>query len=107
MPSNGAVLQASDKSAKEDLGVYAGGIKPAIKHTNFSLHFVIPAQAGIHYHQQLFWIPALRYAAAGMTYLIAGLIITICLFILCSFVKLSVLVLRIYCSASKAGFVLK
>ena len=53
----------------------AAVIKPAIKHTNFSLHFVIPAQAGIQYYQQLFWIPALRYAAAGMTYLIAGLIV--------------------------------
>ena len=51
-----------------------GIIKPAIKHTNFSLHFVISVQAGIQYYQQLFWIPALRYAAAGMTYLIAGLI---------------------------------
>jgi hypothetical protein len=49
-------------------------IKPAVKQTNFSLHFVIPAQAGIQYSQQTFWIPALRYATAGMTYLIAGLI---------------------------------
>jgi len=51
-------------------------IKPAIKQTNLSLHFVIPAKAGIQHSQQLFWIPALRYATAGMTYLIAGLIIS-------------------------------
>jgi len=29
-------------------------IKPATKHTNFSLHFVIPEQAGIQYYQQTF-----------------------------------------------------
>ena len=50
-------------------------IKSANKYTNFSILFVIPAQAEIQYLQQLFWIPALRYAAAGMTYLIAGLIV--------------------------------
>jgi len=49
-------------------------IKPAIKQTNFSLPFVIPAQAGIQYSQELFWLPALRFAAAGMTYIIAVLI---------------------------------
>ena len=37
---------------------------------------VIPAKAGIQYLQGLFWIPALRSAAAGMTSLVAGLITT-------------------------------
>ena len=36
---------------------------------------VIPAKAGIQCFQLLFWIPALRYAPAGMTYLFDGLII--------------------------------
>jgi len=39
-------------------------------------HLVIPAQAGIQYLQVHVWIPALRYAAAGMTNLLAGLIIS-------------------------------
>ena len=52
-------------------------IKPAIKQTNFLLHFVLPAQAGLQYNQQLLWIPALRYAAAGMTFLIDGLILSL------------------------------
>jgi len=40
-------------------------------------HLVIPAKAGNQYLQVLIriWIPALRYAAAGMTNLLAGLII--------------------------------
>jgi len=35
---------------------------------------VIRAKAGIQYLQVNFWIPALRYAAAGMANLLAGLI---------------------------------
>jgi len=34
--------------------------------------FVIPAKAEIQHFQELFRIPALRFAAAGMTYLVAG-----------------------------------
>jgi len=39
-----------------------------------SPHLVIPAKAGIHYLQVRIWIPALRYAAAGITNLLVGLI---------------------------------
>jgi len=35
---------------------------------------VIPAKAEIQYLQARIWIPALRYAAAGMTILLAALI---------------------------------
>jgi hypothetical protein len=58
-------------------------IIPAVKHTNFLLYLVIPVPhqvrdkcGGIQYYQKLLWIPALRCAAAGATYLIAGLIIS-------------------------------
>ena len=44
-------------------------------------HLVIPAKAGIQYLQARIWIPALRYAAAGMTNLLARLIILV--FLLC------------------------
>jgi len=37
-------------------------------------HLAIPVKAGIQYLQARIWIPALRYAAAGMTNLLAGLI---------------------------------
>ena len=40
-----------------------------------SISHVIPAKAGIQYFQMLFWIPVLCFAAAGMTSLVAGLII--------------------------------
>jgi len=40
-------------------------------------HLVIPAKAGIQYLQARIWIPAIRYATAGMTNLLAGLIMTI------------------------------
>jgi len=39
---------------------------------------VIPAKAGIQQLQGFSWIPALRSAAAGMTSLVAGLILPEC-----------------------------
>ena len=61
-----------DYSGKKVFGTHY--ITPAIIQAHFSSRSVIPAQAGIQYFQELFWIPALRYATAGMTYLIAGVI---------------------------------
>jgi len=34
---------------------------------NETTHIVIPAKAGIQVLSEPYWIPALRYAAAGMT----------------------------------------
>ena len=46
-----------------------------LNRTTYFHHPVILANAGIQSSQGFFWIPALRSAAAGMTSLVAGLII--------------------------------
>jgi hypothetical protein len=38
-----------------------------LKTAIFDRHPVIPAKAEIQYYQPFYWIPALRFAAAGMT----------------------------------------
>jgi hypothetical protein len=38
-----------------------------LNRATFKLHLVIPAKAGIQYYRSFCWIPALRFAAAGMT----------------------------------------
>ena len=49
----------------------------AIQRATFDQDPVIPAKAGIQDYRGFYWIPALRFAAAGMTKLIAGLISTL------------------------------
>jgi hypothetical protein len=38
-----------------------------LKRATFDHHPVIPVKAGIHKYQGFSWVPALRFAAAGMT----------------------------------------